>query len=129
MKYRITLTEKQLALVGTAVEMMMRTGMGQTRDLAEWLVLAGYDTPSGTEFDIYIAERDLIQGMLEGIMRNMAWIPYGKQESNPLRELKTLYEAIGHRQWEDSGKSEWDVRSRMPMKCGEEPIPEIERLC
>ena len=38
-KYRITLTEKQFALIETAVEIMLRTGMGQTYDLAEWLTL------------------------------------------------------------------------------------------
>ena len=38
-KDRITLTEKQFALIETAVEIMLRTGMGQTYDLAEWLTL------------------------------------------------------------------------------------------
>ena len=38
-QYKITLTEKQLGLIGKAVEIMLRTGMGQTYDLAEWLTL------------------------------------------------------------------------------------------
>ena len=127
-KYRITLTEKQLALVETAVEMMLRTGRGQMYDLAEWIVLSGCDTPSGAEFDIYIAERNLVQSVLEGMVRNMGRCPHVKGESNPIRELTTLYEAIGHQQWKDSGEPEWDVRSHEPMMCGKEPIPEIERV-
>lgn len=127
-KYRITLTEKQLALVETAVEMMLRTGMGQMYDLAEWLTLSGYDTPSGVEFDIYLAQRCLIQSMLEGITRDVAECPHGKGESNSVQELKTLYETIGHQQWKDSGEPEWDVRSHKPIKCGSEPVPEIERV-
>ena len=127
-RYTITLTGRQFALVGDAVELMMRTGMGQMYDLAEWLTLSGYDTPSGVEFDIYLAQRCLIQSMLEGISRNITECPHGKGESNSVQELKTLYEAIGHKQWEDSGEPEWDVRSHKPMMCGREPVPNIERV-
>ena len=127
-RYKITLTEKQLDLIGKAVKIMLRTGRGQMYDLAEWIVLSGCDTPSGAEFDIYIAERNLVQSVLEGMVRNMGRCPHVKGESNPIRELTTLYEAIGHKQWEDSGEPEWDVRSHEPIKCGKEPIPEIGRV-
>ena len=126
-RYRITLTENQLALVGTAVEIMLRTGMGQMHDLAEWLTLAGNDYPRGSDlFCLYVTERNLIQSVLEGIMRNEA--AHRKEESDSLRELKTLYEAIGHRRWKDNGMDEWDVRSHEPMKFGSEPVPRIERI-
>ena len=128
-KYRITLTEKQFALIETAVKIMLRTGMGQMYDLAGWLTLSGYDYPTGTtEFDIYLAQRRLIRSVLEGISRNITECPHGKGESNSVQELKTLYEAIGHQQWKDSGEPEWDVRSHKPMMCGSEPVPEIERI-
>ena len=128
-RYKITLTEKQLDLIGKAVEMMLRTGMGQMYDLAEWLTLSGYAFPSGsTEFDIYLAQRNLIESVLEGISRDITEFPHGKGESNSVQELKTLYEAIGHQQWKDSGEPEWDVRSHEPMMCGKEPVPEIERV-
>ena len=128
-KYRITLTEKQLDLVGEAVKIMLRTGMGQMYDLAGWLTLSGYDYPTGsTEFDIYLAQHKLIKSVLEGISRDITELPHGKGESDSLQELKTLHEAIGHKQWEDSGEPEWDVRSHKPMMCGKEPIPEIERI-
>jgi hypothetical protein len=116
-RYRITLTENQLALVETAVEIMLRTGMGQMYDLAEWLTLSGYAFPSGsTEFDIYLAQRNLIESVLEGISRDITEFPHGKGESDSLQELKTLHEAIGHKQWEDSGEPEWDVRSHKPIR-------------
>ena len=127
-RYTITLTGRQFALVGDAVELMMRTGMGQMYDLAEWLMLSGYDTPSGVEFDIYLAQRNLIESVLEGISRDITECPHGKGESNSVQELKTLYEAIGHQQWKNSGEPEWDVRSHEPMKFGGEPIPNIERV-
>ena len=128
-RYKITLTEKQLDLVGVAVEMMLSTGMGQMYDLAEWLTLSGYDYPTfSTEFDIYLAQRELIQSVLEGISRNITECPHGKGESKSVQELKTLYEAIGHQQWKDSGEPEWDVRSHKPMMCGKEPVPKIERI-
>lgn len=127
-RYRITLTEKQLDLIGKAVEMMLRIGMGQTYALAEWLILSGHDIPSGTEFDIYIAERNVIESVLEGIMRNITEFPHGNGKSNSLLELTTLYEAIGHQQWKDSRAPEWDVRSHEPMKFGSEPVPRIERV-
>ena len=130
-RYRITLTENQLALVGTAVEIMLRTGMGQMYDIAEWIVLSGYDYPSSsTEFDIYLAQRNLIEGMLDGISRNITECPHGKGDSNSVEELKTLYEAIGHQQWKDSGaEDEWDFRSIEPTMHGNDPVPEIERVC
>lgn len=128
-KYKITLTEKQLDLIGKAVEIMLRTGMGQMYDLAEWLVLLGYASPSvSTEFNIYLAQRDLIKGVLEGISNNITEFSHGKGESNSLQELKTLYQVIRHQQWKDSGKSDWDCRANEPMKFGDEPIPKIERV-
>ena len=127
-QYRITLTEKQLALVEDAVELMMRTGIGQTYDLAEWLTLAGHDMPSGTEFDIYIAERNVIESVLDGIMREVHPPIKTETKSDTVQELETLYEAIGHQQWKDSGEPQWDVRSSEPIKFGNEPVPEIERI-
>lgn len=127
-RYRITLTEKQLGLIGKAVEIMLHTGMGKMHDLAEWMTISDHDMPSGAEFNIYLAQSCLIQSVLEGIARDVAVFPHGKGESNSLQELKTLHEAIGHQQWKDSGEDEWDTRSHKPMMCGEEPVPVIERV-
>ena len=138
-KYRITLTEKQFALIETAVEIMLRTGMGQTYDLAEWLTLKGNDYPHGNGFDIYIAERNLIASVLEGIMRNKAAHNFArinctvcgasaKEESESLSELTTLYEAMASAMEDSRTRVEWSDGSREPMMCGKEPIPKIERI-
>lgn len=124
-RYRITLTGNQLALVGNAVELMMRTGMGQTMDLAEWIM---NDVPRGKEFNVYLAQRDMVKSVLDGIMRVVHPMFKTQGASDTVLELTALYEAIGHQQWLDRGKPEWDVRSSEPMKCGEEPVPEIERV-
>jgi len=125
-RYRITLTANQLELVGAAVEIMLRSGMGQTYDLAEWLTLKGNDYPHGNGFDICIAERNLIKGVLEGITSYET--VHSEKESDSVRELKTLYETIRHQQWKDSRAPEWGVGSHKPIKCGKEPVPEIERI-
>ena len=126
-RYKITLTEKQLALIGNAVETLMRAGRGQMHDLAEWLTLAGNDYPRGSDlFCLYVTERNLIQSVLEGIMRNEA--AHNKEESEPLRELTMLYEAIRYQQWEDRKTPQWGAGSHKPIKCGKEPVPEIERI-
>lgn len=127
-RYRIILTERQLALVGNAVELMMWTGMGQTYDLAEWITLHGNAVPHGSAFDLYIARRDMVKGALDGMMREVHTLTRGEMMSDAVLELSTLYKAIGHRQWLDCGKPEWGVRSHEPIKCGEEPVPEIERV-
>ena len=127
-QYRITLTEKQLALVEDAVELMMRTGMGQTYSLAEWIACPGDNMTNIRELDISIAQRNLIKGVLDGIMREIQIPPRGTGKSDPVQELTTLYEAIGHQQWLDSGRSELDARSCKPMQCGTEPVPAIEKV-
>lgn len=123
-RYRITLTENQLALVETAIGMMMHTGMDRTFDLAEWLTLAGNNYPSGNDFNIFIAQRNLTQAVLDGIVNERRI----HKESDIMRELQTIYEAIGHHQWADNGMDKWDVRSHKPRLRGNEPIPKIERI-
>lgn len=68
----------------------------------------------------------MIASVLEGTMRTKT--AHNKEESEPLRELTTLYEAIRHQQWEDSKTPQWGVGSHKPIKCGKEPVPEIERI-
>ena len=41
MRYRIELTENQLGLVLYAVNLTMRTGIGQTDDLIHWIITMG----------------------------------------------------------------------------------------
>ena len=135
MKYRIELTDTQLNIVLRAVNLMMRTGMGQTDDLSEWLVMMGDSIKLNTStdegkrvFDNYYRTREAIRPVLDGVMRG-CWQHSDIMKSITVRELETIYLTLRHQEWLDFGtKSEYDVRSREPEQCGSEPIPKIERV-
>lgn len=130
MKYRIELTDVQLNAVLRAVNLMMRTGMGQTDDLTEWLVTMGdnikFDT--STEFEDYYSTLEAIRPVIHGVMMG-CWRGSNRQKSDTVLELETLYEALRHQEWLDTAERfESDIRSREPMQWGNEPIPKIERV-
>lgn len=134
MKYKLELTEAQLNIVLRAVNLMMRTGMGQTDDLTEWLVTMGdnikFDqTERGKRvFEDYYSTREAIRPVIHGVMMG-CWRGPNRQKSDTVLELETLYEALRHQEWLDTEERfESDVRSREPMQCGSEPIPKIERV-
>ena len=69
-KYTITLNERQLRLICTAVESYGRLRMGQTWDMAEDLAWLHYEyKPDDPEFDKRILRRDACKEMLELAMR------------------------------------------------------------
>jgi hypothetical protein len=124
MKYRIELTDKQLHIVLRAVNLMMRTGMGQTDDLAEWLVTMG----DKRAFIDYYSTRKTIKPVLDGVIYGCRR-EYNALKSESVNELETIYTALRHQEWLDSeSKSEYDVRSFEPTQEGFEPIPKIERV-
>ena len=130
MKYRIELTDVQFNAVFRAVNLMMRTGMGQTDDLTEWLVTMGdnikFDT--STEFEDYYSTREAIRPVIHGVMMG-CWRGTNRQKSDTVLELETLYEALRHQEWLDTAERfEADIRSGEPMQWGNEPIPKIEKV-
>ena len=135
MKYRIELTDVQLNAVLRAVNLMMRTGMGQTDDLTEWLVTMGdnikFDTSTekgNRVFEDYYSTREAIRPVIRGVMMG-CWRGPNRQKSDTVLELETLYEALRHQEWLDTEERfESDVRSREPMQWGNEQIPNIERV-
>lgn len=136
MKYRIELTDVQFDAVLRAVNLMMRTGMGQTDDLTEWLVMQGdninkFDTSTNEGkrvFENYYRTREAIRPVLDGVMRG-CWQNSSTMKSITVRELETVYDVLRHQEWLDAPtKLEWDVRAREPMQWGNEPIPKIERV-
>lgn len=136
MKYRIELTDVQFDAVLRAVNLMMRTGMGQTDDLTEWLVMQGdninkFDTSTNEGkrvFENYYRTREAIRPVLDGVMRG-CWQNSSTMKSITVRELETVYDVLRHQEWLDAPtKLEWDVRAREPMQFGNEPIPKIERV-
>ena len=135
MKYRIELTDVQLNAVLRAVNLMMRTGMGQTDDLTEWLVTMGdnikFDTSTEKGkrvFEDYYSTREAIRPVIHGVMMG-CWSGSNRLKSDTVQELETIYLALRHQEWLDTEERfESDVRSREPMQCGSEPIPKIERV-
>lgn len=135
MIYRIELTDVQLNAVLRAVNLMMRTGIGQTDDLTEWLVTLGdnikFDTSTEQGkrvFEDYYSTREAIRPVLHGVMMG-CWRGSNALKSDTVRELETIYLALRHQEWLDTEERfESDVRSREPMQCGFEPIPKIERV-
>ena len=135
MKYRIELTDVQLNMVLRAVNLMMRTGTGQTDDLTEWLVTMGdnikFDTSAEEGkcvFEDYYSPREALRPVLDGVIRGCRR-GSGTMKSDSVRELETLYLALRHQEWLDlEVKQEWDVRSSEPFRCGMEPVPKIERV-
>lgn len=135
MKYKLELTEAQLNIVLRAVNLMMRTGMGQTDDLTEWLVTMGdnieFDTSTERGkwvFEDYYSTREAIRPVIHGVMMG-CWRGSNRPKSDTVLELETLYEAFRHQEWLDTEERfESDVRSRKPVQCGSEPIPKIERV-
>lgn len=69
-KYTITLNERQLRLICTAVEEYGRLRMGQTWDLSDALAFQHYEhKQDDPEFDKRILRRDACKEMLELAMR------------------------------------------------------------
>lgn len=134
MKYKLELTEAQLNIVLRAVNLMMRTGMGQTDDLTEWLVTMGdnikFDTSTEKGkrvFEDYYSTREAIRPVIHGVMMGCWRGP--NRKSDTVLELETLYEALRHQEWLDTEERfESDVRARKPMQWGNEPITKIERV-
>ena len=136
MKYRIELTDVQFDAVLRAVNLMMRTGIGQTDDLTEWLVMHGdninkFDTSTNEGkrvFENYYRTREAIRPVLDGVMRG-CWQNSSTMKSITVLELETVYDVLRHQEWLDAPtKLDWDVRGREPMQWGNEPIPKIERV-
>lgn len=128
-KYKIELTENQLSLVLYAINLTMRTGIGQTDDLAHWIIIMGGARKVEEDFPReYEEERRIIQPILKGLMDG-CWRGHELGKQTYVNELETIYEAIRHQQYLDSEiYSEYDTRADQPVKRGDEPVPKIERM-
>lgn len=133
MTYRVEITEEQLHIILRAVEMMMRTGIGQTDMLADWMTTRGhainYSEEDKRDFYRHIYTKDVVKCELQGIMA--ACTDRSIDKSMTVKELNTIYEAIGHTIWlqqAEERRNYMDVRAQTPMQWGEEPVPKIERV-
>lgn len=125
--YTIKLTEEQLYLIHRAVDIMLRSGMGQPRDLAKWLAskadrveMSARSTYERTLFDAYLVRLDVINSVLGGVMEGCGALCFPDDASDTIRELETLYESIS--------EALWPMQNLTVTKGGKEPIPEIHKL-
>ena len=123
-KYRITLTEKQIAIVERYVEITMRLFMGQEWMFTDELAALNCDlSPENPDhkaiFDQYIQRRDHIREVMRAAYR-IAFEPYGylENKTDEMVEAETIWNAISTAR----GVNIWGKAYQM----GQEPIPEIE---
>ncbi len=125
-KYTITLNERQLRLICTAVEEYGRLRMGQTWDLADALAFLHYEyKQDDPEFDQRILRRDACKEMLELAMRaasggNLEHF----QKTEDVRVALDMYSVIRNFFWhqlpEDERES-WTVDADPVYIWGPEP--------
>lgn len=123
-KYKITLTEEQMAVTQDALEEFFRLRYRQSFDFADDIASQYTDlSPENPNhekiYDQYIERRDAIMEVMKAVFA----IAYGNSylyESKPknCKEAETIWDAIrtvrGLNHWEKAFQS------------GDEPIPEIE---
>ena len=127
--YQLTVTEKQLRLINTALEEYFRIGLNQWGNLADRLAMIGVDlSPENPNhkwiFDTMIHKRDDVRIVLEAAGR-ILW-PYGltkQDEENIL--LQDIWQVIRYQLWLDDPDREkrgYCVDGNKPLIRGSEPI-------
>jgi len=128
--YQLTVTEKQLRMINTALEEYFRVGLNQWGNLADRIASIGVDfsrdNPKHDKiFDDYISKRDDVRVVLEAAGR-ILW-PYGlnKQADDNL-VAQDIYQVIRHQLWLDNQNRDelsWIVDSQKPfLQSGEPPV-------
>lgn len=123
-KYKVTLTEKQMSILVSALNEYMRLRMGQDMDFVNDIAFMeadmSPDNPKHKEiFNAAIQRRDSIHEIMKAVF-NIAFQPYGvpREKSDDAMIAECMWDAvrtaIGMNHW---GKA---------MPIGEEPLPEIE---
>lgn len=123
-KYRITLTEKQMAIVERYVEITMRLFMGQDGMFTDELAGLNCDlSPKNPDhkaiFNSYIHRRDHVNEIMKAVFA-IAFEPRGylENKTDEMVEAETIWDAIRTAR----GFSIWGKAYQM----GQEPIPGIE---
>lgn len=131
-KYTITLNERQLRLICTAVEEYGRLRMGQTWDLADALAFQHYEYKQyDPEFDKRILRRDACKEMLELAMRaasggNLEYFRKTEDVQVALDMYSVIRNFFWHQLPEDKRDS-WTVDADPVYICGPEPKMNIEK--
>lgn len=125
--YRLEVNEKQLSLIGLALEEYARVRIGQFHDLANDIAFMNFDSSNYTkeEFNTRIANRDEFQETTERLYRKM--FPRLHPRTEECDTVLDMWQVIRHQQWLDMDSRTYsDVRSREAMRLGTEPLIKIE---
>lgn len=133
----ITLTEKQLRLLQTAMEEYFRLRMGQAWDFADDICAMNVDVfdPDNPKhdriFEKFLLRRDIFKTQLEAMIRTVAFENDldRMRKTNDMLIAEDMWRVIRHWFWEqrpDDQKSHWTVDSDKPRQWGGEPLVRIE---
>lgn len=129
--YQITVTERQLKLINTALEEFFRIGLNQWWPLADRISEIGYTLPPQGDpnrdriFDRRIQKRDAVRVVLEAAGR-ILW-PHGldKQDEDNLL-AQDIWQVFRHQLWldrPDRDKLGYCVDGNKPLIQSNEPAP------
>ena len=137
-KIILTVTENQLRLIQNMSEEYFRLRMGQAWDFADDICGQNIDmsqTVSTNDqiFQSYIRRRDLFRGMLEALIRYIAFegITERCYKTDDMLNAIDMWHVIRHWLWEQRPADEklfWTTASDTPHQVGTEPLPKIEKV-
>lgn len=131
-KYRITLNERQLRIIMTAVESYGRLRMGQTMDLSDDLAFQNYEyKKDDPEFDRRLLRRDATRELLELAMRAASNGDYKHfQKTEDVNVALDMYSTIRNFFWHQKPEAErdnWTTDADPLYLWGPEPKMEITK--
>ena len=133
--YQLTVTEKQLRLINTALEEYFRLGLNQWRDLADRLATIGvdisYEDPNRKwVFESMIKKRDDALIVLEAAGRILWPHVLTKQDEDNIL-AQDIWQVIRYQLWLDDPDREkrgYCVDGNKPLIQSDEPIAKCEKI-
>lgn len=122
--YKVTLNEKQMAVIQNALEEYFRLRLGQTIDFANDITSIGVDLSDKNPnkdwcFDMHIVNRNWVEETMKAMFR-VLWYPYGtpQEKTDDMMIAECIWDSIRF----SRGQSRWNE----PYHIGSEPVPKIE---
>lgn len=132
--YQLEVTDKQLAVIKTALEEYFRIELNQWWSVADRLSELGVDlsqeNPRHKEiFDTYIAKRDDVRIVLEAAGK-MLWPDFApRKKSENCLIAEDIWATIKHQQWLDNeAKDIWTRDSAPVYPFSHEPLPKCTKV-
>ena len=137
-QYTLTVSEKQLALIGAALESYARLRMGQYHDYADEIAENGYvydkSNPDNDRlFDAYIKRRNDAKELLEKAYNVAAPDVYKRTKSLNVQNAIDIWHVIRYqfylnRKAEPDFVEHYTVDSYPPSPFGDEQLPKLEKI-